>query len=95
MNVELNGGGTFIFPFFSLIFPRQEGCGRNGVFARNHTTPEAYNSLQKVFKKELKHNPIHKVDSSLQKVLEKEGKTKIEKCNHPTPQVPQFLSEST
>ena len=42
-----------------------------------------------------KHNPIHKVHSSLQKVLEKEGKAKIEKCNHPTPQVPQFLSEST
>ena len=45
-----------------------------------------------------KHHPIHKVHSSLQKVLEKEGKAKIikiEKCNRPTPQVPQFLSEST
>ena len=41
-----------------------------------------------------KSNLIHKVHSSLQKVLEKEGKAKIEKCNHPTPQVPQFLSES-
>ena len=66
----------------------------------NHTTPEAYNSLQKVLKKEgkykiKKHNPIHKVHSSLQKVLEKEGKAKIEKINHPTPQVQQFLSEST
>ena len=26
------------------------------------------------------------VHSSLQKVFEKEGKTKIEKCNHPTPE---------
>jgi len=40
-------------------------------------------------------HPIHKVHSSLKKVLEKEGKAKIEKCNHPTPQVPQFLSKST
>ena len=41
-----------------------------------------------------KHLSIHKVHTSLQKVLEKEGKAKIEKCNHPTPQVPQFLSEA-
>ena len=65
----------------------------------NPTTPEAYNSLQKVLKQKvtirLKKHPIHKVNSSLQKVLKKEGKAKIEKCNHPTPQFPQFLSEST
>jgi len=37
---------------------------------------------------------MHKVHSSLQKMLEKECKAKIEECKHPTPQVPQFLSES-
>ena len=30
---------------------------------------------------------MSEVHSSLQKVLEKEGKTKIEKCNHSTPEV--------
>ena len=29
---------------------------------------------------------MFEVHSSLQKVFEKEGKTKIEKCNHPTPE---------
>ena len=29
---------------------------------------------------------MSEVHSSLQKVFEKEGKTKIEKCNHPTPE---------
>ena len=76
--------------------------GGNKIESCNHPTTEVLNSLQKLFKKKVtikfkkhKHHPIHKVHSSLQKVLEKEDKTKIEKCNHPTPQVPQFLSEST
>jgi hypothetical protein len=35
MNVKFNGGGA-LFPTVMplLIFPKQEGCGRNGVFAR-------------------------------------------------------------
>jgi len=30
--------------------------------------------------------PMPEVHGSLQKVFEKEGKTKVEKCNHPTPE---------
>ena len=57
----------------------------------NPTTPEAYNSFQKVLRKKVtirfkKHHPIHKVHSSLQKVLEKEGKNEIDKCNPTTPE---------
>ena len=46
------------------------------------------NSLQTVCEVSLCgcNQTMSEVHSSLQKVLEKEGKTKIEKCNHPTPE---------
>ena len=59
-----------------------------------HPTPEAYNSWQKVLKKEGRDEienvtilHLRSLYNSLQKVLRKEGGDKIESCNLPTPEV--------